>query len=95
MVVFRGALRLSRPTKAPHRVQSLRCVDHEGRTRLTDTAPILLHCLFADGLERRDRLAPALWRWSQTLEGNATFRAVLFHLTAWYSLRHSSANESA
>jgi len=60
MVVFQGALRLSRPTKAPHRVQLLRSVEHERGTRLTDTAPILCPRLFADGLERFNGLAPAL-----------------------------------
>ena len=80
MVVFRGALALffSSPNLSPHCPQLVCIVEHEGGTRFTHAAPILLHCLFADGLERRDRLAPALWRCSQTLAGNATFRAVAF-----------------
>jgi len=43
-------------------------IEHLGGTRLTHTAPILRPRLLADGLERLDRLAPALRGWSHALE---------------------------
>src|SRR5262245_33904990 len=49
-----------------------------GGTRLTDTSIILLHGLFADGLERFDRLAPTFRRWGLTVERQAAFRTVAF-----------------
>src|SRR5215831_15140033 len=64
MRAFRATLQMFLPTDAPYGPQLVWMVEHQGGTGFTDTA---------HGLERRDRLAPALWRWSQTLEGTPHF----------------------
>src|SRR5215471_10216980 len=75
MIGFRVALqRFLLTNPSPHGPPLVCVVEHEGRTRLTNT-PLLLHGLFADELERLDRLAPTLWRRSETLERQATLRA--------------------